>query len=64
MSRQVGWTNKPISVAVELKHETDMAYLVDAGFGAYWVPKAKAEYDPDTKELTLPEWLAIERSLI
>ena len=29
-----------------------------------WLPKAQIEYDSDTGEVTMPEWLALEKELI
>ena len=54
-----------VDLPVALVAETGKAWKVEAGTGVIaWVPKALAEYDPDTHTLTLPEWLAIERGLV
>lgn len=57
-----------ITLEVNLKHETQAAYLVDDGKDGVWVPKSQAEmiYGKDEfhGELQLPEWLAIEKGLV
>lgn len=32
--------------------------------GWSWLPKSQIEYDADTGEVTMPEWLALEKELI
>ena len=52
-----------IDIEVVLKHETELAWLVDDGdVKPVWIPKSQAEFDGET--LTLPEWLALEKELI
>jgi len=52
-----------IDIEVVLKHETELAWLVDDGDEKpVWIPKSQAEFDGET--LTLPEWLALEKELI
>lgn len=58
-----------IEVAVQLHHETEKAWLVsDDGdrTRAVWIPKSQAEIDAKGKhhELTMPEWLALDKGLI
>lgn len=58
-----------IEVAVQLHHETGKAWLVsDDGErdNAVWIPKSQAEIEPKGKhhELTMPEWLALDKGLI
>lgn len=58
---------KLVDIAVILKHETEKAYLVDAGdTKAIWLPKSQVEYCDDRKGgiITLPYWLAHEKGLI
>jgi hypothetical protein len=58
-----------IDVAIQLHHETEKAWLVsDDGDRkrAVWIPKSQAEIESKGKhhELTMPEWLALEKGLI
>jgi len=55
-------SHKLVDIEVELRHETDAAYLVNDGGESVWVPKSQCELDGST--LTLPEWLAMEKELI
>ncbi len=55
--------------AIELKHETEKAYLInDGGDEDHWIPKAQCELGPKqrdgTYEITMPMWLAKEKGLI
>jgi len=53
-----------IDIAVILHHETELAYLVDAGGPKpVWLPKSQVEMNDDGTA-TLPEWLALEKGLI
>jgi hypothetical protein len=51
-----------ITIEIELKHETDRAYLVDNDGEDVWVPKSQCEYD--NGELQIPEWLAKDKGLV
>lgn len=57
-----------IEIATILRHETDHAFLVDAGGPKpVWLPKSQVEQgDPDGNCTTfmMPEWLAREKGLI
>ena len=57
-----------IDIEVDLKHETDKAYLVSDGDREVWVPKSQCEFEmsdtPPYGTLTLPEWLAEDKELI
>lgn len=50
-------------VAVEIKHETQAAWLVHDGDQDVWLPKSQCEDNGDGT-FTLPEWLAIEKGLV
>lgn len=54
-----------IDIAAILKHETERAFLLDAGMasGPVWVPKSQVENNGDGT-FTMPEWLAKEKGLI
>jgi len=59
-----------IDIAATLHHETHPddpdagAFLIDAGFGKVWVPKAAVEYDRAAGTFAMPERLAKEKGLI
>jgi hypothetical protein len=59
-----------IEVAVEIHHETERALLVsDTGDreDAVWIPKSQIEAREEVSgvtEISLPEWLALEKGLI
>jgi hypothetical protein len=55
-----------IDIAVELRHETEKAYLVNTGEGEMWLPKSQVEYykERTTEIVTMPYWLAKEKGLI
>jgi len=57
-----------MSAVIELtgtvKHETADAYLFSDGDVEVWLPKSLCEWDLAAKEMTLPEWLAIDRGLV
>lgn len=57
-------------IIVRLVQETPRAILVndsDDPDKAVWLPKSQVEFEPkggDLIEVTMPEWLAIERRLV
>lgn len=59
-----------IDITVQLHHETDKAVLVsDDGEkdNAVWLPRSMIEIDgkkDNILEITLPEWLAMDKGLI
>ena len=53
-----------IDVAAIIHHETDKAFLVDAGGEEkVWLPKSQVEDNGDGT-FAMPEWLATEKGLI
>jgi hypothetical protein len=44
--------------------ETEKAFLFFDGTKKVWLPKSQCEWDVDSKEMTVPEWLAMEKGLI
>jgi hypothetical protein len=55
-----------IDLAVEIRHETALAYLVHDGHRDVWIPKSQCEVCTEGKAttITLPEWLAKKTELI
>lgn len=51
-------------ISGEIRHETERAYLFFDGSKQVWVPKSQCEWDPDSKTMTMPVWLATEKELI
>lgn len=53
-----------IEVAVEIKHQTEKAILVTNLRGLNtWLPKSQIEINSEN-EISLPEWLAVDKELI
>ncbi len=48
----------------ELRGETEKAWRFYDGKETVWLPKSQCEWDPDSKTMTVPEWLAQEKGLI
>jgi hypothetical protein len=54
-----------IDIACVIIHETERAWLIDAGTDDnVWIPKSIGEHDPTDDTIAMPEWLAIEKGLI
>lgn len=55
-------------VAVELRAETDKAWLVFDGTQEVWIPRSQAELekirDKNLWMLTAPEWLMVAKGLL
>jgi hypothetical protein len=47
-----------------LDTSTSGAYHFDDGDTHVWLPRSLCEWDPDQKEMTMPEWLAMDRGLV
>lgn len=61
--------NDTVDVTVELKHETEKAWLVsDGGKEAVWIAKSQGEIGKysgkRTYTLTIPVWLAEDKGLV
>ena len=60
----------PVEFCGEVKHETDYAYLITDGVNDFWIPKSQIREmkrvgkDGDNYEITIPEWLAMEKEII
>ncbi|MBT7630983.1 MAG: hypothetical protein HN597_14960 [Desulfobacula sp.] len=60
---------KKVDIYLEIKRETDKAFLVTDGESSQWLPKSQIKItrqgDPgETVLFTIPEWLAIERGFV
>ena len=53
-----------VDIAGEIRHETEKAYLFYDGIKEIWIPKSQCQWDPDAKEMTMPEWIAKDKGLI
>ena len=49
---------------VDTVNSTTDAYLFTDGNSTVWLPRSQCEWDPDAREMTMPEWLAIDRGLM
>lgn len=61
-------TMETIEFYGELKHETDMAYLIHDGINDIWIPKSKVEamehIKGDDYEFTIPLWFAMKKEIV
>ena len=58
-----------IEITVDIKHETERAYLISDGDNEAWIPKSQLEDDPEhvsgeTYTIIIPEWLAQDKGLV
>lgn len=66
-----------VTISGNVLQESDRAYLFTDGSklknpnggpsllpAACWLPKSQCEWDSETGEMQLPEWLALEKGLI
>ena len=54
-----------IDIACIITGETERAYRIDhGGKEECWVPKSLCEWDENSKTMTMPEWIAMEKGLI
>lgn len=58
--------NDLIDLAGEIRHETERAFLFWDGTDKkpVWLPKSLCKWDEQSREMTMPEWIAIEKGLI
>lgn len=54
---------KLVDIAVELRHETEKAFLLYDGDKTEWVAKSLVERNDDGT-FTMPEWLARDKGFI
>jgi hypothetical protein len=55
---------EPIEIAGDVRGETQNAYRFFDGAAEVWLPKSRVTWEPATKLMTVPEWLAFEKGLI
>ena len=53
-----------VEVSGQVVGETEKAFRFYDGNSTVWLPKSQVEWDAETKEMTIPEWLALEKGLI
>ena len=58
-----------IEICLEIKKETEKAFLVTGGDVEEWLPKSQIELDQnggegDTVIITMPEWMAEKKEFI
>lgn len=54
-----------VDVSGEIRDDTrPLAYLFFDGTKTVWLPKQYCEWDPDSKTMAMPEWLALDKELI
>jgi len=59
--------NNSVEFYAEIRRETEMAILAFDGANEIWLPKSLIEITPvkhPDVEITLPEWLAIDKGII
>jgi hypothetical protein len=52
-----------IDIVVQVRHETEKAWLLHDGKSTVWVPKSQVENNQDGT-FTMPEWLAQKTGFI
>jgi hypothetical protein len=52
-----------VDIDCEIRHQTDLAYLIDDGDRKVWVPKSQVENNMDGT-VTMPFWLARDKGLV
>ena len=58
-------STETVEIAGEvLASSTTDAYLFTDGDATVWLPRSQCEWDPDAREMTMPEWLAMDRGLM
>lgn len=62
-------SNKEVEIAVEIKRETEKAYLVFDGDKEVWIAKSQIKdyCEGESGKITsifLPEWLCLEKGLL
>ena len=53
-----------IDLSGEIHGETERAWRFYDGKETAWLPKSLCEWDEESKTMTVPEWMAIEKGLV
>jgi hypothetical protein len=53
-----------VDISGEIVGETELAWRFFDGTITVWLPKSQCEWDENNGEMTMPEWLALEKGLI
>lgn len=53
-----------VDISGEVEGETKLAYRFNDGTQVVWLPKSQCEWDQGAKEMTMPEWLAVDKGLV
>ncbi len=53
-----------VDIDVEIRRETERAFLVFDGKIELWLPKRYVRNNQDDGTITIPEWLALDQGLI
>lgn len=48
----------------DIVSETQRGILFQIDGKRHWLPRSQIEVDTDAKQVTMPEWLAIEKGLV
>jgi hypothetical protein len=51
-------------ISGEIRAETERAFRFYDGSRTEWVPKSQCEWDPESKTMTMPQWLALEKGFL
>jgi len=60
---------KTTEISLEIKHQTDDAFLLSDGDNDAWIPKSLLDHSPDPRTgeviaFEMPEWVAIEKEFV
>jgi RNase P/RNase MRP subunit p29 len=53
-----------VDISGEVRGETEKAFRFTDGSMIVWLPKSQCEWDVNSRTMTMPEWLAIEKELV
>ena len=53
-----------VDISGEIRGETERAWRFFDGTIYVWLPKSQCEWDENTHEMTMPQWLAQDKGLI
>lgn len=56
--------NDLVDISGEIKGVTEKAFRFYDGSKTVWLPKSQVEWDAETNQMSMPEWLAKDKELI